>query len=82
MKKNQPQIRQKPPRFIGVKTQNTNHSMDPGYSLPFHPPGLKIRGSTKRRPRAQRSLLIKSMGRIDLPGRVKKRASFPLASRT
>jgi hypothetical protein len=82
MNKYQPQSPQRPQGFSWVKTKNENNSKEIDSSLPFDFPGKKGRGRTKRRQRAQRSLLIKSMGRIDLPGRVEKRASFPLASRT
>jgi hypothetical protein len=45
-------------------------------SLPFDPPGKKKREGTKRRRRAQRLFLGKTMGGMDLPGSGDKESLF------
>jgi len=44
------------------KGKNTNYFMNMGSSLPFDPPGMKTRGGTKRRQRAQRAFLESPSG--------------------
>jgi hypothetical protein len=65
--------------FIG-KDRNTNHFMETDSPSPFDPPGMKIRGCTKRRQRAQRSSLERPLF-FSLPGSVGNGDAFPPASR-
>ncbi len=55
-----------------------------GYGLlfAFQSSGIEDKRVSEEEAESAEIAPLKSIGRIDLPGRVEKRASFPLASRT